>query len=400
MSSVKKYVPDEWHASNRLQYSRAEQSRLASQQMRDETARLLMDTDARTVRSQEDSTNKLIRRIDDASFWKGELERKFQDTEEEIGELNGSIQQLEAELNSTQLPLEVSRQCLEYRTHRETIDLVHDEPEKQLLKEVEVIRGVQNMLECTLNNAKEQSRILKSCRFKLGKDLEDKSSSLMIDEHCHGLTNESSQLGLHTGPAPIVSQVITPEQWQEFTHGNIQFAERHRAASQTLRGVVDGVISQCIGDIIEQRESTDLSLSIRIKETNEAKTNLENQLEQTGEEIVEVEKTIEDLNKGIDAKAPPLMVAHTRLDNRQIRPRVELVRDPPQTRLETEVSDLNTVLDKLRSQLQLAETTLKHLSRTKIDLEEDIRVKKKSLFTDQEQCVNLRTKLKATESNS
>ena len=76
--------------------------------MRDETARLLMDTDTRTVRTQEDSTNKLIRRIDDANFWKQELELKLEETEQEIGELNSSIQQLENELSSTELPLEVS----------------------------------------------------------------------------------------------------------------------------------------------------------------------------------------------------------------------------------------------------------------------------------------------------
>ena len=143
--------------------------------------------------------------------------------------------------------------------------MVHDDPEKQLMKEVEVIQGVQNLLEKTLNNSREQLRILKSCRFKLKKDLDDKSFSLRVDEHCHGLTNESSQVGLHTGPAPIVSQAITPEQWQEFSHGNIQFAERQRAASLTLRGVVDAVISQCRSDIREQREASDLSLEIRIK---------------------------------------------------------------------------------------------------------------------------------------
>ena len=137
-----------------------------------------------------------------------------------------------------------------------------------------------------------------------------------------------------------------------------------------------------------------------IQETTEAKRNLEIQLDDTEGEIAEVERTIEELNKGIEAKAPPLMVAHTRLDNRQIRPRVELVRDPPQTRLETEVSDLNSILDKLRSQLQLAEITLKNLYRTKIDLEEDIRVKNKSLFTDQEQCVTLRSKLREAEAQN
>ena len=75
--------------------------------MRDESSRLLMDTEARTVRTQDDSTNKLIRRIDDASFWKEELERKLGDTDQEIGELNSSIQQLESELSATELPLEV-----------------------------------------------------------------------------------------------------------------------------------------------------------------------------------------------------------------------------------------------------------------------------------------------------
>ena len=127
---------------------------------------------------------------------------------------------------------------------------------------------------------------------------------------------------------------------------------------------------------------------------------METQHEETRGEIAEVERTIQELTNGIESKAPPLMVAHTRLDTRQIRPRVEQVRDPPQTRLESEVADLNSVIDKLRLQLQLAEISLKNLLRTKIDLEEDVRVKKKSLYTDQEQCVNLRSKLKATESNS
>ena len=127
---------------------------------------------------------------------------------------------------------------------------------------------------------------------------------------------------------------------------------------------------------------------------------MDSQLDETEGEIAEVERTIDELNKGIEAKAPPLMVAHTRLDNRQVRPRVELVRDPPQTRLESEVSDLNSILSKLRSQLMVAETTLKNLYRTKLDLEEDIRVKNKSLYTDQEQCMSLRTKLKESETNT
>lgn len=398
-TEMTKIDPEEWHASNSLQYSRAEQSRMNSQLTRDETKRILNDTQASTVRLQDETTTNLTRRIDDVAFWKIEITRSSDEIMDEINQLNTSIENLNKEINACNIPLDVSNQCLGFRSQRESIDLVHDQPERHLIKEVEIIKGVQALLNKTLDRGHEQMRILKSCKYKLNKDLEDKADALTIDQVCALLDNEAPNLSMHMGPAPIVMQPITPQLWEDFSDLNIQQSEKQRSASQILRGIIDGVISQSRNDILFHRNSTNLAFKKRIEETMDAKLNLESQFENTVLEISSVEESIADLEKAISDKATPLKVAHTRLDNRQERLRVELVRDRPQLRLENEVTQLNNNIQTLRKQLELAEASRKELYRTKLDLEEDIAVKKKSLLIDEDQCLRLRDKL-SEENNS
>ena len=51
-----------------------------------------------------------------------------------------------------------SRHVFFFRTRRRGIDLVHDDPEKELLKEVEVIQGALALLERTNEQCQEQLR--------------------------------------------------------------------------------------------------------------------------------------------------------------------------------------------------------------------------------------------------
>ena len=67
------------------------------------------------------------------------------------------------------------------RDNRVAIDLVHDDVEIQLLKEVEVIRGVQALLKKTLDESTEQIRLLRSANYHLNKDTTDKLAALRID---------------------------------------------------------------------------------------------------------------------------------------------------------------------------------------------------------------------------
>jgi len=132
--STPKYLPEEWEASNRINFTDAEQQRAAAERLRTEAGRLRKETHATTVRTQESTDHKLSQRIKDIDFWKQELETKINENSKEIDQMLAEKGRLENTLGKTHSPLQVANQCLEYRTHREKIDLVHDAVEVQLIK--------------------------------------------------------------------------------------------------------------------------------------------------------------------------------------------------------------------------------------------------------------------------
>lgn len=102
---------------------------------------------------------------------------------------------------------------------------------------------------------------------------------------------------------------------------------------------------------------------------------------------------ISQLQASIDRKAGPMMLAHTRLEIRSHRPSKELVRDPVQYGLIGEAGEINDSITNLEKRLADSKAALKSLLRNQLTLEEDIAVKIKSLFIEQEQCMALRNQL-------
>ncbi len=129
-----KYTPEEWHRSNHLNYNQAERERKTAEMIRDESARLKLETHITTMKTQSDVNKKLDQRINDVSYWKSELDRLHGETDDEINTLLEYKDRLEKALEATQLPLQISKQCLMNREQRSKIDLVHDDVEIQLLK--------------------------------------------------------------------------------------------------------------------------------------------------------------------------------------------------------------------------------------------------------------------------
>ncbi len=134
VQSAPKYLPAEWNASNHINYSNAELERAAAERLRAECDRLSRETEATTTRTQLTNEHKFSQRIRDIDFWKQELEKKLEENAKETDLLLIEKGKLEAALIDTQFPLEVANRCLEFRTHREKIDLVHDTVEIQSIK--------------------------------------------------------------------------------------------------------------------------------------------------------------------------------------------------------------------------------------------------------------------------
>lgn len=88
-----------------------------------------------------------------------------------------------------------------------------------------------------------------------------------------------------------------------------------------------------------------------------------------------------------------MQLSHTRLDLRSHRPNNELVRDPAQYELVSEVHEIEDAVQRLQEHYLQSQATLKKLNRNQLILEEDISIKKVSLSIDQDQCMALRKQM-------
>lgn len=129
-----KYLPEEWHHSNKLKYSSAEKERASAERIRDETNRLVLETDQTTSKTQQDVDVKLGQRLTDVNYWKGELDRQHAESIGEIENLLTFKARLEQAIVDIEIPLKVAAECLVVREGRVKIDNVHDDVEVQLLK--------------------------------------------------------------------------------------------------------------------------------------------------------------------------------------------------------------------------------------------------------------------------
>merc|ERR1712141_415665 len=116
----------------------------------------MKETDATTQKTQAETTKKLAERLKDINFWKFELNREIQDVIAETDLLLEQKKRLENALRATEIPLHIATDNLNCRQRRQGIDLVQDDVELNLLKEVEVINNVQDLLKRTIKESDAQ----------------------------------------------------------------------------------------------------------------------------------------------------------------------------------------------------------------------------------------------------
>ena len=388
-----RYAVSDWHTSNKLLRTNAERLRDASHTVRQEARRLDNETDNHTRWTQHDTNTKLEKRIDDINLWKASLEKCLNDTDTEIGALQAEKQRTEAALDAKRVPLDVAIECLMLRENRVSIDLVRDEVENQLHKEVEVIEGIKALLQQKISEAFEQLCLLQEARHQIHCDLTDKCVALDIDEHNATLNNESSdKIGFQVNPTRTLKGSVTPETWDSYSQYNKLRGEAEMKASQRLREAIFATLEKTKNDLEAQRRATEYAFRKRIHECEQAKNELEWQQTNTKEEIAAMEGDIAALEQAIENKMAPMQVAQTRLENRTQRPNVELCRDIPQYQLCHEVAEIEGSINELTEKLRVAQNALANLLRDLARIEEDLAVKTRSLALET-QCMDTRQKL-------
>ncbi|CAB1347669.1 unnamed protein product [Coregonus sp. 'balchen'] len=375
MDPPPKFLPPEWRLANQIHYGSAEAERSRSERLTAESKRLIEESGMAAKRMQQDANKRLEQRIHDIKFWRTELDQKLEEIVQEIEVLITCKSRVERSLESCAEPLRVALQCLTERQRRVSIDLVHDEVERELMKEREVIEGVASLLNRTLEQTNEQIRLNRSAKYYLEKDLRDKFQAEQIDGFCSMLTNTSPNIDNVTSQTALAvpGATVTPEEWETFSNINILKAEREKNNSLSLRALVESLLEQTAADMRRQHNATGTALRLQVLS-----------------EVASQEWNLEALRVAIEDKAGPLKVAQTRLSARSQRPSIELCHDPVQVRLLSEVQELTAHIKRLREAQAQSEMELLSLTRSQLILEEEIQVKSHSLYIDEVICTQLR----------
>jgi tektin-1 len=390
-----RFTHPEWVLSNKTKFRNAELERQAAERLANECDRLDDETRVRTTTTLGDVDKKLDQRVNDLKYWEDEIDQKQKQIADEIDKLIVYINRMEKAIESgTQEPLHLTQTCLLYRERRQGIDLVHDDVQKELLKEVEVHHGVQALLLKTLEQAKEQLRLNRKAKYQLDQDMLRKKQARGLDEFCKELKPNSEDIGYVEGVANIDLNSMTPEQWKDSVDANLKSAERQRQNSLNMRSIIDGILQQTSNDQTRQIEMTNRAFKRRIAETKDAKGKLEEHMARVLKEISNMEDNIQNVENAIADKAPPLKLAETRLQIRKGRTSAEQCRDSAEYRTIEEVTELKTDIGQLHRRLADCHASMKGLRRRQLDLEEDIQVKSNSIFIDEVQCMGVRDSIK------
>nr|BAF46875.1 tektin C [Dicyema japonicum] len=396
VSSPQTYTNSEREIYNLKCHGTAENSRARNDHLLEEAYRLIKDAKANTENTQSDVSKKLDQRLGDLSYWNDELKNQHTAISQEIHLMEAVRNRLDKALNRIADPISTTQKCLEHRNDRVGIDLVHDDVQKELYKESDVIIGAKGLLYKTLENVVEQLRLNKKIKYELELNITKKEDAIAIDSLCqiptNCLSNQSLKLRVRQP-----DDHYSVEDWHADCLSCIRSTQNETYSSAQLRLMVTNIISQARSDIQNQINAVNEAFWHSIEETKNAKGKLESELFEVKNQIRQTYKTIECLKNAIQEKEEPLTVAITRMGKRDQRQQVELCRDSAYYKLIEEVNQLRESIGKLGSSCHSLECSERTLIENQRRIEEEISIKENTIFIDEVQCMNLRNDLKVDD---
>ncbi|CAF3862670.1 unnamed protein product [Rotaria sp. Silwood2] len=388
-----RYTPKDWHDAQMTNYSASNQICAAAERLRSDAIRLAREKDEQAFKNNSESSRRLSESINDIEYWEKELEKIIDKMKRKVADVE--FKRREAERLSFELekPLGIAQENLYEREKRQGIDLVHDNVEQELIREIDAIKLSQQKLRQMLEHLNTQNALNCTSLHELERDAQNKFRARVLDSTAHNIKTKSHGINFYEGIENVDNTASIPESWARFTEENIRRALSEISPSNELLNATDQLIATINNDMWSQWNHVNMSLENRVQEERAAKNNIQAHLEKIRQETVDVEKNIEFLKKTIADKEAFLQVAQTRLEIRTRRPNVEACRDSAMYRLIQEVHDLHAAIADLHGKLSQEENVVQNLLRAKSTLEHDLAIKNNSLFIDSDKVMGIRRAL-------
>ncbi|KAI5632648.1 tektin family domain-containing protein [Phthorimaea operculella] len=343
------------------------------------------------AKARNENDKRIRQKARDLFRWKTEVERAAKSITEEVEKLEFERQRLKAASRTLMLPESITKECIELRTNRAIPDLVADLAEIELVKEMNLVKEVRETFTKTLKQIEDQLTINKAAKHRIEYDWCDKTMAYNCDSMNLGLTPDI--VVFRPGATKFGENSAPMEYWEHFCSENILNVEAARQKSADLRGSLNAILVQGGAKLRKQADKTNLALAETAAITQTLLTNCEKTLLNVLQKIADLEKIIENLHNSIRKMDAAMKVAQTRLDNRNNwRAHGENVMDAAQIGLIGEVKIIHETVTSLRNQLKTSMDLRKDLIKKRIELENDIAAKKKTLNIDRDRCGKIRAR--------
>ncbi|KAM9342277.1 tektin-1 [Pholidichthys leucotaenia] len=363
-----------------------------SKLFRAECIELITEAKKTCKRMQDAHNRRLDQRAKDVEFLKKELELKLEEIILEIDELISLQRRVVKAVEVISEPMRVTLMCLEEREKCLATERTHDEVDRELLKERDVIERVSLILHDVGKQIIEQIRLNRSVKYHLEKDLKEKFEAQAIDNSCalmiaHSTSTLQQMKNKSTG---LASLGVTPNQWENFSDINIAKAEKQKTDSLSLRALVESLLEQTAADLQKQIQVTTAAFQVNIRKFKSSKGQMEEKLPEIQAEITSQQRIREDLQAAIKENEYLLNLTKARLGLRFQRPGKEHCHDPVQSQFLSEVQQLSSHISKLHEAVERSEQQQRELVRCQLELQGNIEVKNKSLYIDEVLCIQHR----------
>lgn len=386
-----KFTLSEWRLNNDARCRNTEDQQQLADRVLGESERIREETAERSEIMKATSDRRIEERLGDIEFNKNELMIQRKEITNELEALSMYKTRLQDCLAALQTnALNICRKCLMLRDGRIGIDLVVDEVEHALQREITTILGGQSLLKRALEQLNEQMRRLRATRYLLDRDLQYKQAAIDLDKGSLSLKPTDLCLSVYEGYSNLDPANISADEYNAYSAKNIQMAAREVTSARPIRVFIDTLLKQVVDDLWVAYNKCNHEFNERIKETKMSKGKLEEMHYETTQKICDMQNNILQLQKALADKEGNTALAHTRLGRRAQRVGAELVRDPPGQALYYECEMLRHSTEQLQQMLHEATSSLRYLLQTQIQLEEDINVKMNTLKIDEVDCMTLR----------
>ncbi|XP_028157697.1 tektin-B1-like [Ostrinia furnacalis] len=327
--------------------------------------------------------NELLRdRIFEVESWREKQRFTREAVRDEIRALKEEKHATELHLESLQVPLMVSSQCLSNRDQRVPPELTRDQLGEELNRELHIIENSKRVLTDACHMGWEKLKELTNVYCRLEREVQNKDDALMLEYHVRDLTRDSADISYKLDPTRIPPDTISEESYVNCIENTIKIAEQLMSESKTLRETMFKAREQARNQMYAQSQQVEMIMRRRVYDIQRARNEMEWQKYKLETNMDKVDREITSLRAAVADKINPTKLVETRLETRTRRPVLERVQDKPMRGLIEEYERVHMSTNQLEKKLEEALTTYHGMYNHHQRVTKDLQYKNQALETD------------------